>query len=230
MGRYWLWVGARLLAGLLLVWWAFSYLTPGGSGEKEFQRALDAVKQVRTVRVASVADPYPTQHIENSWDLVCAQDAYHYKWHVVQSDPTNSGETTRDELHVGNVEYDHQADGTWSKAKYGSIGTAKAYCTHLADGTAGNLAPPLATMIQRGIIQKGDKKTVNGVRCREWLVAMKGAPGGLEHDTVCLGVDDHLPYEWTVDWVHSRTTFTDYNSPFHLELPDAAVQPASSTN
>ena len=85
-------------------------------------------------------------------------------------------------------------------------------------------------MIQRGIIQKGDKKTVNGVRCREWLVAMKGAPGGLEHDTVCLGVDDHLPYEWTVDWVHSRTTFTDYNSPFHLELPDAAVQPASSTN
>ena len=61
--------------------------------------------------------------------------------------------------------------------------------------------PQIATMIQRGILQKGDKKTVNGVRCREWLVTMKGAPSGLEHDTVCLGLEDHLPYEMTVDWL-----------------------------
>jgi hypothetical protein len=85
-------------------------------------------------------------------------------------------------------------------------------------------------MIRRGIIQKGDKKTVNGVRCREWLVTMKGAPGGLEHDTVCVGLDDHLPYETTVDWMHSRSSFSDYNTALKLEVPEVAVRQTSASN
>jgi hypothetical protein len=84
-------------------------------------------------------------------------------------------------------------------------------------------------MIKRAIIQKGDKKTVNGVRCREWLVTLRGAPSGLAHDTVCIGLEDHLPYEMTVDWAHSRTSFSDYNTPIQLDVPEAAVQPASAT-
>ena len=85
-------------------------------------------------------------------------------------------------------------------------------------------------MIRRGVIQKGDQKTVNGVRCREWLVTIKGGFSGLEHDTVCLGLKDHLPYELTVDWAHSRSSFSDYNAPIQLDAPEAAVQPVSSTN
>jgi hypothetical protein len=57
---------------------------------------------------------------------------------------------------------------------------------------------------------------------------MKGAPGGLEHDTVCLGLEDRLPYELTVDWQHSRTNFSDYNAAIQFDLPEAAVQPASA--
>ena len=85
-------------------------------------------------------------------------------------------------------------------------------------------------MIKRGILQKGDKKTVNGVRCREWLVTMKGGFSGLEHDTVCLGLDDHLPYDLTVDWEHSHYSFSDYNAPINIEVPEAAVQPASTAS
>jgi hypothetical protein len=59
---------------------------------------------------------------------------------------------------------------------------------------------------------------------------MKGGRTGLEHDTVCLGLDDHLPYELTVDWENSRSTFSDYNAPVPFDLPEAAVQPASATN
>jgi hypothetical protein len=93
-----------------------------------------------------------------------------------------------------------------------------------------NLMPPIATMIKRGILQKGDKKTVNGVRCREWLVTMKGGTSGLEHDTVCLGLEDHLPYELTVDWAHSRSWFSDYNAAISFDVPEAAVQPTSVTS
>jgi hypothetical protein len=106
--------------------------------------------------------------------------------------------------------------------------SAKPFCSKLAQGVDSNLLPEIATMIQRGILQKGDKKTVNGVRCREWLVTMKGGASGLEHDTVCLGLDDHLPYELTVDWEHARTLFSDYNAPIHFDLPEAALQSASA--
>ena len=74
-----------------------------------------------------------------------------------------------------------------------------------------------------------DKKTVNGVRCREWLVTMRGAPGGLEHDTVCLGLEDGLPYEATIDWQHARANFSDYNAPIQFDLPEAAVQATGAT-
>jgi len=67
------------------------------------------------------------------------------------------------------------------------------------------------------------------VRCQEWLVTMKGAPSGLEHDTVCLGLEDHLPYELTVDWEHSRSSFSDYNAPITFDMPEAAVQMTSAS-
>ena len=84
--------------------------------------------------------------------------------------------------------------------------------------------------VKRAIIDKGDKKTVNGVRCREWKVTMKGGYSGLEHDTVCIGMNDHLPYEMTVDWARSRTIYSDYNAPIQLELHEAALQPTSATS
>jgi hypothetical protein len=228
--RYWLWLGARLLVAVVIVGWAISYLFPGGNGEKEFQRSLEAMKQVRAVRVASTADATATQHVELSWDLVCAQDALHYKWHLVETDPDRAADILQEEIHVGNTSYERQRDDSW-KPGTSAIGSANpaGICKMLAQGAESRILPDLPTMIKRAIIQKGDKKTVNGVRCREWKVAMKGGPSGLEHDMVCLGLDDHLPYEMTGDWQHSRTTYSDYNAAFQLELPATALQTASAT-
>jgi hypothetical protein len=223
--RYWFWLIARLAVAVILVGWAASYLFPGGSGEKEFQRTLDAVKQVRSARLATVADARPTQHMELSWDLVCAQDAYRSRTHLVLSDPANKGEVNNEELHIGAATYQHKSDDSW-RAQFSGANTPKAVCQAL--GTDSILLPNIATMIKRGIIEKGDKKTVNDVRCREWKITMKGGPGGIEHDTVCLGLDDHLPYEMTMDWEHSRATYSDYNGSFQLELPAAVLQSTSA--
>ena len=44
---------------------------------------------------------------------------------------------------------------------------------------------------------------------------------------MCLGVDDHLPYELTMDGgVYS---YSDYNRAIQLEVPEAGVQPARLT-
>jgi len=225
--RYWLWVVVRLAIGVPIVTWAASYLGPG-SGEKEFQKTLEAMKQVHSFRVAVSASP-GTQHNEMLWEVDCNRDLLHYQWHFTDSSHPETV-IARDEIHVANQEFDRESDGSWSKHQFAmGVRSAKGFCGKLAQGADSYVLPQIATMIQRGVLQKGDKKTVNGVRCREWLVAMRGAPSGLEHDTVCLGLQDHLPYELTVDWQASRSSFSDYNTPIQIDVPEAAPQAATAT-
>lgn len=225
--RYWLWVVARLLVGVAIVAWAASYMGPGG-GEKEFQKTLDAMKQVHSFRVAFSGSP-GTQHNEMLWEIDCNRDILHQQQHFEDTSRNPPVEMKSDEMFVSGREYDRQNDGSWSQKRYSTRGgSAKWYCGQLAQGTDSNLLPQIATMVKRGVLQKGDKKTVNGVRCREWLVTLKGGFSGLEHDTVCLGIEDHLPYEMTVDWEHSRSTFSDYNAAIQFDVPEAALLPAST--
>jgi hypothetical protein len=225
--RYWLWMGARLLAAVAIVAWAASYLGTG-SGEKEFQKTLDAMKQVRSFRVAYTAIP-GTQRNEMLWEVDCNRDIVHQQSHFVDTSVSPPAEMSLDQTSVAGRTYDRKSDGSWASPTYagGSV-SAKWVCGQLAQGTDTNVLPQIATMIKRGILQKGDRKTVNGVRCREWLVTLKGGTSGLEHDTLCLGLEDHLPYEMTVDWERSRSSFSDYNTPIRIDVPDAALQPAST--
>ena len=165
------------------------------------------------------------------WEVDCNRGLVHHQMHMVMTSPNNQGDINRGELYAGGREYDRQSDGSWATPQYGSANYgANSYCKSLAQGTDSNLLPQIATMIKRGVLTKGDKKTVNGVRCREWMITMKGGYSGLEHDTVCLGMEDHLPYEMTVDWENSRTSFSDYNTPIQMDVPEAALQPASATS
>jgi hypothetical protein len=226
--RYWVWVIVRLAVGVAIVAWAASYLTAGG-GEKEFQKTLDAMKQVHSFRVAFTSTATPgTQHNEMLWEVDCNRNLLHYQWHMTDTADAAKG-MTRDEVHLATQEFDRQSDGSWSKPRYAGGRPASWYCGALAQGNDNNLMPQIATMIRRGILQKGDKKTVNGVRCREWQVTLKGGTAGLEHDTVCLGLEDHLPYEMTVDWQNSRSLFSDYNAPISFDVPEGVLQPASAS-
>jgi hypothetical protein len=224
--RYWVWIVVRLAVGVAIVAWAASYLTTG-SGEKEFQKTLEALKQVHSFRVAFVGNP-GTQHSEMLWEVDCNSDMFHYRWHFLdKSNP--AADMTQEVIQTGGREFNRKSDGSWAQSQYGGGGSAKSYCNNLAKGNEITMMPQIATMIKRGILQKGDKKTVNGVRCREWQVTMKGGASGLEHDTVCLGLDDHLPYELTVDWQYSRSSFSDYNAPISFDVPEAALQPANAS-
>lgn len=228
MDRYWFSIGARLLVGVVIVGWAVSYLGTG-SGEAEFRKTLDAMKQVHSLRVSFAATPAQNMHNEMLWEVDCTRNLVHYQGHLVSTSSDNSHDITEDQLSVDGHGFTREPDGSWGPVKYAyNLGSAKLFCGNLAQGADTQLLPSIATMIKRGILQKGDKKTVNGVRCREWMVTMKGGYRGLEHDTVCLGLDDHLPYELTVDYENSRSTFSDYNAPMQIDVPEAAVQAASS--
>jgi hypothetical protein len=172
--RYWFWVLVRLAVGVAIVAWAASYLG-AGSGEKEFQKTLDAMKQVHSFRVAFTASP-GTQHNQILWEVDCGRDLLHFQEDLIDSRTDPPAEFKQDHLLVADSQYDRQGDGSWKQSRSYRGPTAKYYCSRLAQGADSNPFPQIATMIKRGILQKGDKKVVNGVRCREWLVAMKGAP------------------------------------------------------
>jgi len=226
-GRYWVWVVARLLVAVAIVAWAASYMGTG-SGEKEFQKTLDAMKQVRSFRVAYTATQ-GANHQELLWEIDCNQDLWHHQSHYVQTTSENAPtDFLQDEITANGKQYERMNGGSWTQSKYYTA-NAKAFCNNLSQGNDTNVLPPIATMIKRGIIQKGDKRTVNGVRCREWLVTMKGGMSGLEHDKVCLGLEDHLPYEVTVDYMQSRASFSDYNTHLQIDLPEVALQNTSAT-
>jgi hypothetical protein len=229
-GRYWLWLGARLLVAVAIVAWAMSYMG-SGSAEKEFQKTLEALKQVHSFRVSMTASQAATQQNEMHWEVDCQRDILHHQWHLVDSSTEPPTDMTLEEIFVNGQEYTRHKDGSWGRPQNpGEVRSTKGMCRNLAQGADTNLLPEIAAMIKRGILQGGEKKTINGVPCREWLVTMKGGTTGLEHDKICIGLDDHLPYEMSVDWQNSRTLISDYNSAIQFDVPEAVVQPASATS
>ena len=81
-------------------------------------------------------------------------------------------------------------------------------------------------MISHAMTEKGDKKTVNGVRCREWKFDIRSALSS-QKGSVCIGLDDNLPYETTTE-SGGHYSYSDYNRPIQLEVPEAVLLPASS--
>ncbi len=228
-GRFWWWIGIRLFVVAAMVGLVLSFWLPS-SGETEFKKTLEAMQHVHSFRAVYLANP--GTHVNDVlWEVDCSREIVHQQAHYVDTGVDPPSETNIDQLRVGHLWYTHQSDGRWAKTGFSFQGGSPMwYCGQIAEGGKSNLLPDIATMIKRGIIQKGDKKTVNGARCREWQVALKGPLADLEHDTVCIGLEDHLPYEVTVDWKHSRASFSDYNTEIQIEVPEVALQAADATN
>ena len=114
--RYWRWMGVRLLVGAAIVAWAASYLGAGG-GEKEFQKTLDAMKQVHSFRVAYSATP-PMQHNELLWDVDCNRDIVHQQSDYQQTSRNPLSEMKQDQTIMASQAYERLSDGSWSKAHF----------------------------------------------------------------------------------------------------------------
>ena len=88
--------------------------------------------------------------------------------------------------------------------------------------------PDVRALLRSATFGKGDKKTVNGVRCQDWKFTNHSKNSG-QRGTICIGLTDHLPYEMTVE-NSGRYAYTDFNRPLQFDGPDAVLQPVSSTS
>lgn len=227
VNRRGLWIGASLL-GAGIIFWAVGQAVNPASGDVEFQKTLEAMKQVKSFRGAYLESASSAQHSERLWEVDCNRVIVHQQSHESQSNTDNPFEMKGEDLLVGDQRYTRESDGSWRNDGYaGDRYSAKWYCWSLARGTVSDLLPDMHTMIRHAITSSGDKKTVNGVRCREWNFVIKTALSA-QQGSLCIGLDDHLPYEMT-DESGGHFTYSDYNHPISIDVPEGVVQPASST-
>lgn len=194
--RFWTWLIARLMVALLVVGGAYCVFVLPSSGEEELHRAIDALKRVRAVHYSMVADT-PSQHTEEQADLVCAQ--------VLRSH---------------GQDYRSQDNSGWMQESSG-LEAAELSCKSLQQGNSAWVVPDLNQMLEHGVIEKGDKKKVDGAVCREWKVTTR-AGDYFEHRTLCIGVDDHLPKEMQGGDGARRWTYA-FDIPIRIEPPTNLV-------
>ena len=221
-----LWIGACVLAAGAIFWGVGQAVGPT-SGDTEFQKTLEAMKQVKSFRGAYMESASSSQ-VEKIWEVDCNRVIVHEQSHDSQSNADSPFEMKEEELLVGDQRYTRGSDGSWENNGYaGDRYSAKWYCDNMAKATVRDLLPDMRTMLSHGITERGDKKTVNGARCREWKFDIRTVLSS-QQGSVCIGVDDHLPYEMTMG--EGRYSYSDYNRPIAIEVPEAMLQPASSTN
>jgi hypothetical protein len=224
--RRWLWIGASLLGAGVIFWGVGQAVNPS-NGDLEFHKTLDAMKQVKTFRGAYSESTSGAQQPERLWEVDCNRVIVHQHSQDMPSSSDSSFQMREDDLLVGDQRYIHGSDGSWENTGYaGDRGSAKWYCDNIARGTVRDLLPDMFAMISHAITEEGSKKTVNGVRCREWKFDQRTVLSS-HKGSICIGVDDHLPYDLTMD--SSHYSYSDYNKPIQFDVPEAVLQPASSS-
>lgn len=221
-----LWIGGIVLAGLFF--WGVGYVVSPNGGDEEFQKMLEAMTHVKSFRGTFVGTTPNTQHTERLWEVDCSRAVVHKRSQDLPNG-ANATETLEDQYLVGSDQlYARNNNGSWDQTKYTAAAySASWYCDNLAQGTVRDLLPDVRALLRSATFGKGDKKTVNGVRCRDWEFTNHSRNSG-QKGTVCVGLEDHLPYEMTVENA-GRYSYTDYNRPVQFDAPDAVVLPVSST-
>lgn len=99
-------------------------------------------------------------------DLVCSEDSFHRKTHVERTNSADPVAADIETLRSSGREYRLMLNGLWRRDSSG-LEPARMTCQRIAQGQATWIVPGLSKFIEYGIIEKGDKKTVNGKSCRQ---------------------------------------------------------------
>ena len=208
---------ARLVMAVVLVGGLIWWLMPG-RGEEEFVDAQNALRKVRSWRVQATFES-PDQSHRMLIEFACpSQD--HTRRDVTFKDGHSPFhlETT----HIGLEGFERMPNGQW-KRRNGEFGPGYTVCRALLQGQDMEPMPPLLLFLKRGVIRKGERTTVGGAPCREWKVQVMVGPGQLETESICLGVEDHLPRRRIAK--DREYIYYDWNSPVEIEAPALSDPP-----
>ena len=213
---------ARLAVVVALIGWAVYYrwLSP----ERQLQPAADALKHVSSLRYAAV-EQFLDRRNELRGDLVCSTPAVYDARRNEAPGPDSPGGTLED-VFVGHLAYTRSSDGRWSNPAPAVAYGADETCRRIAVGAAVWFLPDYEKLLSQGSIEKGSKKRVAGISCREWKIATERIPNENEYTTICVRLDNNLPLEMT--FRNQTFTYSDFNQPIEIEVPPSTTQTAAT--
>lgn len=193
----------------LLIYWAVP-----DSGASALKRMNTALQNARSWRVQTVVTE-PTKNGESLTEVYC---------------PSRVRTVNKWVSDEGGRHYDDDSEDIWiDGTSYAKKGTHWVVSQEQRSRTAScsvgpratdALLQPLDLILTAGKIRKGDKRFVNGERCRDWIASVPAPAGWREEFVVCIG-DDELPREVFTPDRRLVETYTDWNAAIKIEPPPA---------
>lgn len=213
---------ARLASlSVFIILGIFVYFSIGPSaGQAQLDRTQDALKKVHSwrrradYRNASTG-VMQTEINENS----CPNNTR--RTIIVDAPPAQK--LQMDSLRLGTQSYERMNDSPWKMANIPVYGTCVDASNVMEFGSA-----PMKYVRERGVIKKGEKRLVDGVKCRDWsfISQIPGSP--VDRYTVCIDSED-LPREIRSDDGELHISLSDYNSPITFIAPELPPPTEPST-
>jgi hypothetical protein len=191
----------------LLIYWMLP-----DAGPSALKRMSVALQNARSWRVQTVVTE-PTKSVESLTEVYC---------------PSRVRTVNKAVSDEGGRHYEDNSEDIWiDGTSYGKKGSKWVVSQETRSRTASCFAGPRATdallqpldlILTTGKIRKGDKRIVNGERCRDWIASVPAPAGWREEFVVCIG-DDELPREVFTPDRRLVETYSDWNSAIRIEPP-----------
>jgi hypothetical protein len=191
----------------LLIYWAMP-----GSGASEMRKMNAALQNARSWRVQTVVAE-PTKSVESLTEVYCPS-----RVHSVSTAVYDEGgrhlEDSSENIWIEGTSYAKKGM-RWVTSQEERSRTAT--CAWGPRGTD-TLLQSLDAILIAGKVRKGDKRIVNGERCRDWIASVPAPAGWRDEFIVCIGAGE-LPLEVFTPDRRLVETYTDWNAAIRIEPP-----------
>jgi hypothetical protein len=195
------------LAAVLIYW-----ILPD-AGPSAIRKMNEAMQNARSWRMDTVVTE-PTKKAESTVEVYC---------------PSRFHEVSKEVYEQGGRQFEEASESFWiegtSYAKKGPKWVISqeervqrtASCTRGPRSTDA-LLERMDLILATGKIRKGDKRTVSGVQCRDWIASVSAPEGWRDEFGVCIG-DADLPREVFAPDRQMVETYSEWNVPIRIEAP-----------
>jgi hypothetical protein len=193
----------------LLIYWAMP-----GSGASEMKKMNAAMQNATSWRVQTVVAE-PTKNVESLTEVYCPSRVHSVSKSVIDEGGRHI-EDSSESIWIEGTSYAKKGL-RWVVSQEERYNTAT--CKWGPRGTD-TLLQPLDAILIEGKIRQGDKRIVNGDRCRDWIASVPAPAGYRDEFIVCVGKGE-LPLEVSTPDRRLVETYTDWNVPIKIEPPPA---------
>ena len=206
-----------MVLGALVIYWALP-----DSGTSELKKMRSAMESARSWRIDTIVSE-PTKKLQSTVEVYC---------------PSRVHEVTNASREEGGSQFEESSESYWIEGTlYAKKDLQWVTSQEQRSRTASCVYGPRSTdvlldrldsVISMGKIRKGDKRSVNGDLCRDWIASVRAPTGWREDFRVCVG-DDGLPREVFTPDRQMVETYSEWNVPIRIEAPIAiGMQPAGN--